>query len=260
MRLIAILLATVSAVAANDMSAASKTAGVPILVELFTSEGCSSCPPADAWLQQLDSSQPVPGARLIVLSEHVDYWDHDGWKDPFSSPALTDRQEAYGRAFGLASVYTPQIIVDGKSELQPNNSQQVDQVFRTATSTPTIPVGISSVTTKGTGMVEAHLEIDGVTLKRDSDIYLALALDHAESQVLRGENGGKRLPYVAVVRTLKKVGRLQKGKKFDQDVEVKLDRDLDEANLRLVVFVQNSGPGEVLGAASEMLPARASPK
>jgi len=251
MRALAVLFVIVGAIGGQSAFAVGNTAAVPVLVELFTSEGCSSCPPADALLERMDSSQPIPGEHLIVLSEHVDYWDHDGWKDPFSSAALTDRQGAYARKLGLAEVYTPQFIVDGTTELRANDRQAVAQIFQKALTPDTVPLRIGSVSTEARGVARVHVEADGTSAQHDADIYIALALDHAESQVLRGENGGRRLSYVAVVQSLTKVGRLKKGTKFDQDVPVKLHSDTDPKNVRVIVFVQDPGPGKVLGAASE---------
>jgi hypothetical protein len=223
----------------------------PVLVELFTSEGCSSCPPADALLQTMDASQPVPGAQLIVLSEHVDYWDHDGWKDPNSSPALTERQAAYVRALGLKTAYTPQIIVDGTSEMRANNPQQVNKVFQEATAAPKVPVRIGevSVDAVNSGVLRTRIEADGTSDKHNADVYVAVALDRVESQVLRGENGGRHLTHVAVVLELTKIGRLPKGKSFGETVQLKLKPGTDPKNVRIVAFVQEAGPGRSLGAA-----------
>jgi hypothetical protein len=227
----------------------------PILVELFTSEGCSSCPPADALLEKLDASQPVAGAQLIVLSEHVDYWDHDGWKDPNSSPAITERQLAYVHALGLPNAYTPQIIVDGTSELPANDAQKIGKIFQEASAAPKVEVRLDevSVDAANPGTLRAHVEADGDPGKHNADVYVAVALDRVESQVLHGENGGRHLTHVAVVQQITKIGKLSKGKNFDEAVQLKLKSGTDPKNIRIVAFVQEPGPGRLLGAALRKL-------
>lgn len=237
----------------QSQSADPGKASTPILIELFTSEGCSSCPPADAWLQRLDANQPIPGARAIVLSEHVDYWNHDGWTDPFSSPLLTERQNEYARALGLSSPYTPQLIVDGKSELQLTDGSQVSKVLLQAARTAPVSVSIDAIHIEGDSprTLRAHIVADGTTEKHNADVFAVLALDHAESQVLHGENGGRHLAHVAVAQEIAKIGKLEKGKVLVVNYQAQLKHGLDPKNLRLVVFVQESGPGEVLGAAMQ---------
>lgn len=232
-------------------AATTSTAAHPILVELFTSEGCSSCPPADALLEKMDRSQPIPGAHLIVLSEHVTYWDHDGWKDPNSSAALTERQAAYVHALGLATPATPEFIVDGTSEMRPENRDQVNKIFHEALAAPKIPVRIDEVNFDAgdPSILRTHIDADGNSDKHDADVYVAVALTRVESQVLHGENGGHHLTHVAVVQELTKIGKLQKGKSFDQTVPLKLKPGVDPKNVRVVAFVQEHGPGKLLGAA-----------
>jgi hypothetical protein len=199
----------------------------------------------------MDTSQPVSGLHLIVLSEHVDYWNHDGWKDPYSSHLFTDRQSDYVRALGLTTAYTPQIIVDGDTELRRNDTQQMDRAFQKVATARRVPVRIRSIQLEGANppTLRAHVEADGQFAERKADIFIALALDHAESQVTHGENGGRHLTHVAVAQELTKIGRLEKGKNFGQDVQLKLKPGMEASNLRVIAFVQESGPGKVLGAA-----------
>jgi hypothetical protein len=236
------------------LSRAAETApSSPILVELFTSEGCSSCPPADALLQHLDSSQEIPGTQLIVLSEHVDYWNHIGWKDPYSSHFFSDRQSSYADRFGLGSVYTPQMVVDGTTEFVGNSGRSAKQAIEKARDLRKVPVRISAVSVANAGALEAHVEADVLSESSPAkaDVYLVVALNHAESQVSGGENQGRRLTHVAVVQSFTKVGSVEQGKNFAQDVRVKLDPKTDRTNLRLIAFVQERGQGKVLGAALE---------
>jgi hypothetical protein len=225
----------------------------PILVELFTSEGCSSCPPADALLQKMDAFQPVPGAQLIVLSEHVDYWDQEGWKDQYSSHELTNRQKSYVSELGLSTAYTPQIIVDGTAELHANDSQQVKLAFEKALKDAKIPIKLDSVNFEGpqeAAVVRGHLQVDAGSENHNADIYIAVALNHAETQVLRGENQGQTLTHVAVVQEMVKVGKVQKKGSFSQDFQVKLKPGTKPGEVRVIAFVQEPGSGKVVGAAS----------
>jgi hypothetical protein len=230
----------------------------PVLVELFTSEGCSSCPPADRFLQKLDG-QPIQGAEMIVLSEHVDYWNHIGWKDLYSSSSYSQRQSAYARRFGLDSVYTPQMVVDGTSEFVGSNADQADKAFRRALGVPKIPVHLSSISADASNTLHAHVEtgtLEASLGAREAEVYVAVALNHAESQVSAGENAGHRLAHVSVVKTLTKIGALKQGQLLAQDVQLKLEPGSDPSGLRLIAFVQEPRQGRVLGAASMLVSVR----
>ena len=219
---------------------------VPILIELFTSEGCSSCPPVDEFVRHIDESQPVAGAQLIVLSEHVDYWDHDGWKDKYSSAQFTERQNGYVHAMNLQTAYTPQMVVDGYIELK-GSSADIEQTFAKELKVAKIPVRITSAKIDAPSQLRVKIEADAPE-KHGGAVWVAVALDHAASQVSAGENSGKQLQHVAVVEELRKVGKLDKGKPFAQDIAVKLKPDTDPKNLRIIAFIQESNEGKVLGA------------
>ena len=223
---------------------------VPVLVELFTSEGCSSCPPADVILQKLDEFQPIPGAQLIILSEHVTYWDHDGWKDPNSSPIFTERQNSYETTLGEKEPYTPQFVIDGAQSVSLEHPQFLEDALTNAKTDPKVPLTISSVEIDPADpmTLRAHLEIAANFDKHGADVYVAVALNRVESQVLRGENGGKRLEHTAVVQQLSKVGKLSKGKPFAEDVRLRLKSGEKLKDLRIVAFAQESGPGKLVAA------------
>ena len=203
------------------------------------------------WVQRLDAAQPIPGAELIVLSEHVDYWNHDGWRDPYSSAQLTQRQQEYESRFGLSEPYTPQVILDGDVVVNPAKVEQIQQSFARAAAATTIPVRIESPALQPgqPDLLVGQVVVDGAGQKHSGDVYLAVTLNRTETDVLAGENDGKKLTNVAVVKELVKIGKMDKGKDFQQTFRVKLWKGVDPSNLRLVAFVQEPGEGKVLGAA-----------
>src|SRR5215813_425148 len=174
----------------------------PVLVELFTSEGCSSCPPADALLEGLDRSQPVPGAQIVVLSEHVDYWNHIGWADPYSSHAFSARQEKYAQRFRTQGPYTPQMVVDGRSEFVGSDARAAESAIRAATRHPKAAIRITE--DGGSAIIDVGPLPSGTA--RRAAVFAASAADSGAQDVRRGENKGRRLHHVAIAKGLKQIG------------------------------------------------------
>lgn len=222
----------------------------PILLELFTSEGCSSCPPADRLLQKLDREQPVNGADVIVLSEHVDYWNHDGWVDPFSSPVFSKRQRDYATLLG-SEVYTPQLVIDGRNQVVGNDKSSVEHAIRDAEGRPKIPVNVTGK--READQIAVHVDIGPLEGSKTAGVYLVLASDQARSHVEHGENAGRDLEHVAVVRSVVKIATVSTGSGLQKDVRVALPRSVMTGNLRVAVFVQEEGPRRVLGVGEVRL-------
>jgi len=233
--------------------AADDTAAhTPVLVELFTSEGCSDCPPADALLEKLDKSQPVRGTELVVLSEHVDYWNSLGWKDPYSSQQYSERQGAFARQFGLGSVYTPQMVVDGSFQLVGSDERGAIRAIESAARVEKVSVSLSSIRFESRDTLAVHIGIGAIPSAitgKSAKVFLAIADDADESHVSRGENAGKELRHVAVVRTLTLVGAVDKPAEFSEDVRIGAD-EANSRTVRLVAFVQDESTGRIIGVGT----------
>jgi hypothetical protein len=226
----------------------------PVLVELFTSEGCSSCPPADAVLMRLERTQPVRGADVVVLEEHVDYWDRLGWKDPFSSEAATARQGEYGQAFGGQQVYTPQMIVDGHAEFVGSSEGEALRAVRAASATPKPAVHLSWA---DGDILAIHTEpLTNVAPGDTPQVVLAVSENMLRSDVKRGENAGRALEHDGVVRQLVAAGKADSSSTgFSTTIAVHAAREWNRANLRAVVFVQERRSRRVLATAAIPFPA-----
>jgi hypothetical protein len=228
-----------------DTASAPAAADQPkpnVLVELFTSEGCSSCPPADKVLSFLGSQPVVPNANIITLGFHVDYWDTGGWRDRFSSNLFTKRQEAYARGFGINSTYTPQMVIDGSAEFVGSDSgRAVNNIGKLAAQ----PKGEVSITIDGGKL---RIKADKLPVHGDATIYLAVAEDKLSSSVSGGENAGNKLEHSSVVRQLMLLGTAaadQSSVNFDQSVPT--DPAWKRENLKYVVFVQDNTTLKIIG-------------
>jgi hypothetical protein len=232
--------------------------GSPVVVELFTSEGCSSCPLADALLAKMAEQSPSENVQVIALEEHVDYWNELGWTDPFSSRDWTLRQYAYAEALGNRNPYTPQMIVDGHAEFVGSHAQQARQKIVEAASHPTIPVTLDLGKADGKGAVNLAVTIGkltGTVKGGAAEVWMAVTETGLHSAVTRGENAGHDLHHAAIVRSLLKIGEAKAGgdTSFSANATARLRDDWKRENLRAVVFVQEKKSRQILGAAEILI-------
>ena len=218
----------------------------PVLVELFTSEGCSSCPSADRLLIELHRTQPIAGAQLLVLSEHVDYWNRLGWTDPFSDQRFSKRQSWYSMHWPTR-VYTPQAIVDGTKELVGSDRKAMRKAIEVAVRKPKQPIEIRAGEIVD-GRLRVAVDLPEQSGQRRADIYLALVEDDLVNDVSRGENSGLRLEHVGVVRSLEKLGATGQAESFDQALE--LEPGWDRSQLRLIAFAQDKRSRRIVALGS----------
>ena len=231
-----------------DDKAADPAGRVPVLVELFTSEGCSSCPPADTLLAELLDKQPVDGVEIIGVGRHVTYWDNLGHADPFADKANDARQRAYAKNLGEGNVYTPQAVVDGKAGVVGSNKAKLRQLIQTASAKPRLVVSFDDTSGR---TLRGHIDLpDDLP---SSEIWVALIEGGLSTKVERGENAGRLLKHPAVARLVRKAGRTGGDR---VTFEVKLPDAAQTGRCRLVAFAQKPGPGEIVAAGSAAVEAK----
>ncbi|HEY0794444.1 MAG TPA: DUF1223 domain-containing protein [Acidisarcina sp.] len=236
--------------AAGGSNSAGK--GRAVLVELFTSEGCSSCPPADEFLRQINGLTTPSGMLIVALSEHVTYWDSGGWKDPYSAPVYTNRQGSYASRFGLDSVYTPQAVINGRAQVNGSSRKAVLNAIDSPASDPPLKLHILSAEIAGKVLtIKYSVTEEGQGPK--ADIFAVVAADAAASKVLRGENAGTTLAHAAVARSLDHIATVQGGSE-ERTAQLTLSNGfVPSPSTHLVLFAQASGMGRVLSVATTPL-------
>jgi hypothetical protein len=238
----------------HQTGSTAMSASVPVVVELFTSEGCSSCPPADAFLARLESQQPIPNTQIIALEEHVDYWNSDGWIDPFSGREWTLRQQDYAETL-KDNPYTPQLVVDGHTALVGSREALARQAIATASAQPKAHVALTLAPSGKPFVEQATISVDpltGTQLSDKSEVWLAVTESGLHSSVSAGENAGSDLHHASVVRALRKITTIDgnRAASYSGNTPVHLDSSWKPQNVRVVVFVQEKKSRQIVGAAA----------
>jgi len=261
MAAVVVAIGAAAAVASELTSGTGQSAGprVPVLAELFTSEGCSSCPPADDLLRQLLRDQPIEGVEVIAISEHVDYWNRLGWRDPFSSPLFSERQGEYARAFGGEQIYTPQLVVNGRIQVIGNDHPAVLKALVAAAQGPRATLAVTATRLDG-GKASIQVAVRDVPTQAAQgslDVMVAVVENDLVTDVPRGENARMRLRHDAVARLLGPIGSLlpkSTAGRFDRVVD--LGASTSAAPLRVVAFLQDRSSRAVAGVAAAPIAGR----
>ena len=218
------------------------------IVELFTSEGCSSCPPADALLRQINLKRTSAGQLIVGISEHVTYWDSGAWRDPFSSQKFTDRQSAYASRLSPDGSYTPQMVLNGREQFVGSDAEALEQALRDDARRPHLVLSILSSTLSSLG-VDVKFSLAG-EISRPLDIFAVITDDADQSNVLGGENGGRFLQHVSVARSLARVAMVQGG---EQSLHIVLPngfRPGKGSGHHVILLAQEQHLGAIVGAAT----------
>ncbi|MES2278791.1 MAG: DUF1223 domain-containing protein [Bacteroidota bacterium] len=215
------------------------------LVELYTSEGCSSCPPADKLLAKI--AQEYKDKEVYVLAYHVDYWNHLGWKDVFSNPQYSARQRAYSGYLNLDGVYTPQAIVNGRTEFVGSDEGKMHNAIQQSLTKAAIAELILSNVKIGGNKATLQYHVSGA--QGNSNLLLAVIEKHAQSQVKAGENNGRMLPHINIVQKLQTISF----KNDSGNAEISLPDGFNTKEWGIVGFVQSSRNGEIQAASKVVL-------
>jgi len=236
-------LLTIWLVAFSGMTLAADSRRVSLL-ELYTSEGCNSCPPADRWVSSLPRPQLVPG-KLVVLAFHVDYWNYLGWTDRFSQRRFTNRQQAMVRVQNLRTAYTPQLLLNGRDyRRHVDLDRRVEQM---ATQTATYRLNLDIQRGRETYAVRATATASDKVAPEPAEFYVAIYENNLTTEVRAGENRGEQLRHDYVVRTLIGPLAIQNGS-FSWSEKIAIARDWKPGDLGVAAFVQSTRTGEVLQA------------
>ncbi len=215
-----------------------------VLLELYTSEGCPTCPPADANLARLEREQPIADTEIVTLALHVDYWNSLKWKDEYSSPIFSRRQQIYTQAFKTYSNYTPQMIVDGRTEFVGNNLAKARKTIGEAAKIQKATIEITASADK------FKVKVTDVPAHQIATIFLAVTEDNLVSNRKYGAAADKRAAHVSVVRELKSLGLLAaEQSNLEIETVLQIHPDWTRENLKLVVFVQENASRKILGVS-----------